>query len=196
MKGLLLDLGNVFIFHDNDALWRTLAAASGRSVAETLEVLRDGFLDEINRGVFDADAMLGFLRDELGVRGTDAEIEALWSSHFTVHEAVLPIIARLVGRVKLVLVSNTNALHVRYCVAALPILQKLDALVMSNEVGFAKPDPAIFEHALGLAGVAPHEAAFFDDIQAYVDAASALGIAGRLFTTAPAFERDLTSFGL
>jgi HAD superfamily hydrolase (TIGR01509 family) len=94
------------------------------------------------------------------------------------------------------LVSNTNALHVRYCVAALPILQKLDALVMSNEVGFAKPDPAIFEHALGLAGVAPHEAAFFDDIQAYVDAASALGIAGRLFTTAPAFERDLTSFGL
>lgn len=193
---LLLDLGNVFVFHDNVLLVENLARAAGRSVEEANRRLTPAFLDGINRGHIDADGMLTYLRDTMGIAAPHDVIEATWSSHFEVHQAFLPIIERLVGRVKLVAVSNTNALHVRYCKAALPILERLDALVLSNEVGLAKPDPAIYQHALAEAGAKPEEAAFFDDVQRYVDAASALGIHGRLFTTAEQFEADIEALGV
>ena len=43
---------------------------------------------------------------------------------------------------------------------------------------------------------APGEAAFFDDLPEYVEAASALGLHGRLFTTAEAFDAQLEALGL
>jgi putative hydrolase of the HAD superfamily len=125
-----------------------------------------------------------------------AEFAPLWSSHFTVHEAVLPRVESLVGRVKLVLLSNTNALHVAWLRPRLPLLQRFDAVLMSCEVGMVKPDPAFFQLALQRAGCAPGEAAFFDDLPEFVEAANALGIQGRLFTDAPTFDAQLRALGL
>ncbi|GAA4969462.1 hypothetical protein GCM10023334_093000 [Nonomuraea thailandensis] len=53
-----------------------------------------------------------------------------------------------------------------------------DAVVISGEVGMRKPEPRIFQHALGLIGLAGAECVFIDDIEANIDAARALGIAG------------------
>jgi hypothetical protein len=47
-----------------------------------------------------------------------------------------------------------------------------------------------------MAGVAPEQAAYFDDIQSFVDAACALGIHGRVFTDAPTFRRQLAELGV
>ena len=53
----------------------------------------------------------------------------------------------------------------------------LDAVVTSAEFGAAKPDPAIFEHALALAGARAHEAVHAgDDVEADVHGARAAGI--------------------
>jgi putative hydrolase of the HAD superfamily len=49
-------------------------------------------------------------------------------------------------------------------------------LVISAEVGVAKPDPAIFELALARLGAAPGEAVLVDDDEANVDAATAIGL--------------------
>jgi putative hydrolase of the HAD superfamily len=98
--------------------------------------------------------------------------------------------------VKLVLLSNTNALHVAYVRPRLPVLQRFDATLMSCEVGHVKPEPAFYQLALERAGCAPHEAAFFDDLPEFVEAANALGIRGHLFTDAPTFDAQLKALGL
>jgi glucose-1-phosphatase len=193
---VLLDLGNVLIFHDNAQLVRTMAEAAGRTPEEVMQTFNAELHDGLNRGAIDERGVFAYLRDTVGISAKDDALAALWSSHFTVHHEVLPIIESLVGRVKLVLVSNTNALHMRYCRQALPILQRFDALVLSHEVGIAKPDRGIFAIALARAGAAPAQAAFFDDVEAYADAASSLGIAGRVFTTAGQFQRDLAVLGI
>lgn len=59
-----------------------------------------------------------------------------------------------------------------------------------------KPEPDIYRLALERAGVQPHEAAFFDDLPEFVEAADALGLRGQLFTTAAAFDAQLTRLGL
>ncbi len=184
------------MFHDNAQLVRNMAAAAGRSPDDVVRTFTAELHDGLNTGAIDERGVYAYLRDTVGARGSDDALAALWCSHFSVHDEVLPILEALIGRIKLALVSNTNAIHARYCRQHLPVLARFDALVLSHEVGIAKPDRRIFETALARLGSAPGEAAFFDDVKAYADAASGLGIAGRLFTTAEQFQKDLATLGI
>ena len=193
-RALILDLGNVLVFHDNARLFLRLGQRAGLPPQEVAQRLTGW--TAANRGLLDAE---GIRRDVCGALGVELPMEEfapLWSSHFTVHEAVLPRVEGLVGRVKLVLLSNTNALHVAYLRPQLPVLQRFDAVLMSCEVGHVKPEPAFYQLALERAGCAPHEAAFFDDLPEFVEAANALGILGHLFTDAPTFDAQLKALGL
>ena len=53
-----------------------------------------------------------------------------------------------------------------------------DAWVISAEVGMRKPEERIFRHAAGLLGLHPEQCVFIDDLEANIDAAAALGMAG------------------
>jgi epoxide hydrolase-like predicted phosphatase len=56
------------------------------------------------------------------------------------------------------------------------IADAFDEIVISAEVGVAKPDPRIYQIALERLGVAPQEAIFVDDYPANIEGASRLGI--------------------
>ncbi|MBZ4415487.1 HAD family phosphatase [Myxococcus sp. RHSTA-1-4] len=196
VKAVLLDLGNVLVFHDNARLFTRLGARAGLTGPEVAQRLTGAGWTDANRGLLDAEGIRQDVCRALGVELPMAEFAPLWSSHFTLHDAVLPRVEGLVGRVKLGLVSNTNALHAAYLRPRLPVLQRFDAVVMSCEVGHVKPEPDIFRLALERVGCAPGEAAFFDDLQEFVDTASALGLRGHLFTTADAFDAQLKELGL
>lgn len=53
-----------------------------------------------------------------------------------------------------------------------------DAWVISSEVRMRKPEERIFRHAAGLLGLPPEQCVFIDDIEANVEAAAAIGMAG------------------
>ena len=108
---VILDLGNVLVFHDNSLLFRRLAARAGLPPAEAEQRLSGTGWTAANRGLLGAEGIRRDVCGALGVEIPAEEFNALWSSHFTVHEAVLPRVEGLVGRVKLVLLSNTNVLH-------------------------------------------------------------------------------------
>jgi putative hydrolase of the HAD superfamily len=195
-RAVILDLGNVLVFHDNGLLFRRLGARAGLSQAETERRLAGAGWTAANRGLLGAEGIRRDVCDALGMDLPAEEFNTLWSSHFTVHEAVLPRVEGLVGRVRLVLLSNTNVLHMAWIKPRLPLLGRFDDLVLSCQVGLVKPEPAIYQEALRRAGCQPHEAAFFDDIPEYVQAANALGLRGHVFTTAEAFDAQLTALGL
>ncbi|MFF4411242.1 HAD family hydrolase [Streptosporangium sp. NPDC001559] len=56
--------------------------------------------------------------------------------------------------------------------------ETFDAVVISGEVGMRKPEPGIFEHALGTLNLTGPECVFVDDAEVNVAAARALGIVG------------------
>jgi putative hydrolase of the HAD superfamily len=61
--------------------------------------------------------------------------------------------------------------------ALVPVDELFDFVVDSSSVGVRKPDPRIFEIALGhLDGIAAEQVVFLDDYQANVDAARNLGL--------------------
>ncbi|MEU8378937.1 HAD family phosphatase [Streptosporangium sp. NPDC048865] len=53
-----------------------------------------------------------------------------------------------------------------------------DEVVISGEIGMRKPEPRIFEYALGRIGLAGEECVFVDDIEANIAAARRFGIVG------------------
>ena len=98
----------------------------------------------------------------------------------------LPVVRELRRRgVATALVSNCDH-GTRPVVDRLGLPDEMDAIVLSFEVGVAKPDAGIYRAALAALGVRPEEAVFVDDQAAYCDGAAALGIESVLLVRADA----------
>jgi FMN phosphatase YigB (HAD superfamily) len=195
VDAVVLDLGNVLVFHDDAVLFQELATRGG-TTAEAVRSALKAVWEPCNRGHLSGAELRRAVTGPVGFDVDDRTFFELWSCHFRFHTEVLPLVEGLLGRVKVLLLSNTNATHLDWIRPRLPILERFDSLVLSYELGLAKPDPAIFAEALRRAGTTPERTAFFDDVAAYVQAASALGIRGHVFTDAPTFRRQLAALGL
>jgi epoxide hydrolase-like predicted phosphatase len=67
-----------------------------------------------------------------------------------------------------------------------------DTLLFSAQEGVMKPGAEIYQRALARLGVAPAEAIFVDDVQANIDGARAVGMAGVLFTGSAEVRAEIT----
>jgi putative hydrolase of the HAD superfamily len=110
--------------------------------------------------------------------GPDVLLEALLSAlEFTAFADVRPALetARRRGQ-RLVVVSNWDV-SLREVLARLELMPLLDGVVVSAEVGAAKPDPAPFQRALRIAGVEPAAATHVgDSLVEDVEGARAAGV--------------------
>ena len=71
-----------------------------------------------------------------------------------------------------------------------------DVVVSSTTVGVAKPEAEIYEYALERLKVLPQEAVFTDDMPGFAEAATALGIHARQFSTPENFRTYLSELGV
>jgi glucose-1-phosphatase len=108
-------------------------------------------------------------------------------------ELILPerLFTRLARRVKLVLLSNTDEIHVAHMERAFGFPRRFDARVYSCEVGASKPGRKIFQAALRAAGTRPENALFVDDVKSYVLAARKVGMDGVVFRNRGQLEGEL-----
>ena len=74
-------------------------------------------------------------------------------------------------------------------------IDDFDVLVWSFLLHMAKPDPAIYRHALKELGTHPEETMFIDDKRVNIQAAHALGMQGFEFTTVSKLRSDLVQAG-
>jgi glucose-1-phosphatase len=191
LEALILDLGNVLVFHDNAYLFERLAAAFHTTPQSMRARIEKDVWERTNTGRLPGQALRLELQHALGGEISPELFTELWNCHFKINTPMVKRVEGLVGKLKLCLLSNTHDLHFEPLRPQLPVLEKFDALVLSYEEGLMKPAPALYQTALKRLGVAADRAAFFDDIQSYADGASAVGIHGRLFTDAETFDRQL-----
>jgi HAD superfamily hydrolase (TIGR01509 family) len=196
LETILFDMGNVLIFHDSALLLRRMGALAGLAPEEVERRLRTDVWKRADVGAITGEQLQRETCERLGIELDEPQFAALWNCHFTLNTEFLPQVEALVGRVRLLLLSNTNALHAHYCQQQLPVLQRFDELLFSCDLGCVKPDPQIFRIALERAGTAPEATAFFDDIPEFVAGARALGIRAEVFAGAQGFPEQLRRLGL
>jgi glucose-1-phosphatase len=197
IRAVVLDLGNVLVFHDDLVLFQRMSAWGGAK-PEHVRTRMLELWDAINRGDLAGDELRHTVCRAAGAEiPMDAEaFFVLWNCHFRVHRELLPMVEALLGRVKVVLLSNVNEMHWRFVRPLIPMFERFDDLVISCELRMAKPDPEIFQATLTRASLHAEETAYFDDVPRYVEVASRLGIHARVFTDAPTFRTQLAELGL
>src|SRR5437868_3323302 len=87
------------------------------------------------------------------------------------------LIDRLAAHHRLGLIANQGG-ECRAWLAALGWLDRFEVVAFSEELGVSKPDPALFRHALAIAGVAPAQTLMVGDrLDNDIAPAAALGMA-------------------
>ncbi|MBN1892983.1 HAD family phosphatase [bacterium] len=175
---VVFDLGNVFIRVDTDRLARELnRAAAGTGEKRALsEILDPGLAADYERGRLSSAAFFASIRERLRSDVTFESFRRIWCGIFTPIDPMIDCLPELRGIYRLVLLSNTNALHIEYCRSAFPWLDLFHHRVYSFEAGLAKPDPLIFRWTFSRTGIDPEDCFFVDDRIENVETAASLGM--------------------
>jgi 2-haloacid dehalogenase len=99
-------------------------------------------------------------------------------------------------RVPLYALSNWSAETFPIVLKRFEFLHWFQGIVLSGEVRLLKPDPRIFHLFLKTHGIDPAEAVYIDDLKANVEAATALGMQGILFTDPASLRSELVKLRL
>ena len=98
--------------------------------------------------------------------------------------------------IRLLGLTNWSAETFHLAEPAAPAIGLLEGVLVSGEVGLAKPDPQVFALLTRRFGLRPERTVFVDDSPPNVAAGAAAGFDALLFTTADALRADLVARGL
>lgn len=107
-----------------------------------------------------------------------------------VDHQLLDFLRSLRGKYKTGLISNAWS-DLRDYIVREKMDDAFDHLIISSEVGVAKPEAKIFQIALKQAGVSPSEAVFVDDFYVNIEGCEKVGIKGIHFKDAPSALQQL-----
>jgi 2-haloacid dehalogenase len=107
------------------------------------------------------------------------------------------ILAELRARqVPLYALSNWSAETFPLSLKRFDFLHWFQGIVLSGDVRLLKPDPRIFHVFFQTHDIDPAHAVYIDDMERNVEAATALGMHGIVFTDPPALRSELVKLGL
>ena len=198
IKTLIFDLGGVIVPFDFMRAYRRFEQMTGTPPERLRETITDtGLVPQFESGQLEPDEFVERLTGAIGVSMSMREFRDLWVSIF-LPEALIPeaFLESLRARHRMLLLSNTNAIHFEMIRETYPQLNHFDHLVLSHEVKAMKPSPEIYAAALANADADPDECFFTDDVAAYVEGARHAGIDAVQFTGFNALLGHLRARGI
>jgi putative hydrolase of the HAD superfamily len=199
VKTIIFDLGGVIVPFDFNLAYTRLRELAGLETAEVRARINATDLPaRLESGRIEPRQ---FARELTALLGFDMDYTAfceLFSCIFYCRETIVPesLLERLKRRHRLLLLSNTNAIHFAMLRENYPLLQHFDRWVLSYEVGAMKPDPRIYREAIRHAECEPSACFFTDDVAAYVEGARREGIDAVQFTGLEKLQEDLRVRGV
>jgi len=184
LKAIVFDLGNVLLPFDYSIVVRRLNAIE-ENLGETFLTFYKANYElhrSFERGDLPEEKFISTMLDAM-LNKIDAKIFCkFYSEIFTLNENVASLLPQLKQNCKLVLLSNTNAIHKKYGWEQYEFIKYFDKLILSHEVNAVKPEEKIYKAVAEFTGLQPEEHLFIDDILEYVNGAKKLGWDGIEFT--------------
>jgi putative hydrolase of the HAD superfamily len=196
---ILFDLGNVILPFDHHQMGERLLPFSLKKETEDpqkifayLFDLHTGAVNLYETGKMTSLEFFQSLKAFFHLQMSFDQFVMVWNDIFTENAEVSEIVRSLKGKVRLGLVSNTNALHFDYIASRFPVVHSFERWFLSHEVGFKKPAPEIYRKAIEWASAEPEKILFIDDSIANVEAAVSLGMEGLHFVSARQLRDELS----
>jgi epoxide hydrolase-like predicted phosphatase len=186
IKAIIFDLGGVLLRTADYSPREQLAARLGISRHELEKFIFGGESgDRAQKGEISIQQHWENLRNQLGY--SEVEFKALLDKFFAQDEldnSLLDYLRKLHKNYKTALLSNAFDDLRQVIAEQWHFEDAFDAMIISGEVGMAKPDPRIFHLTLDELGVQAAQAIFVDDFQRNVDAAKTVGLNAIQFQSA------------
>ena len=189
-KTIIFDLGSMLVNLD----WNKVC-----SRLQELSVLADVRPNVIN-GPIVRSAMLGLLTprgyhealcEQLVVNLVYEDFVDIWNDLLSANESIVPLVNQLKLGHRLVLASNTDAIHFKHSVENFDVVRQFDHYFLSYEMGLLKPAPAFFHHILRTLGTSAADCIFIDDRAENVESARSVGIMAFRFESTDQLRSDL-----
>ena len=192
IKAVFFDLGGVIV--------RTEFQAPRQQLADRLGM----DYDDLNKIVFDSDSGIKATMGEISsedhwtsviqrLKRPASELATIRDEFFAgdiVDQVLLDYIRFLRSKYKTGLISNAWS-DLRDFIIREKFDDAFDNMIISSEVGAAKPEPKIFQIALEQFGVSPKEAVFVDDFHINIEGCEKVGMKGILFKDPESTLRQL-----
>lgn len=181
---LIFDLGGVIVDLDLAKCIQNFKDLGLENIEQYLSNFgQKDFFMQFEKGQIGIPAFRNEIRKLAGIELTDAQIDEAWCSFLTqIPVEKLHLLSELKKKYRLLMLSNTNPLHIQTAVAAefsktgKTMQDFFDKCYLSYEMGMVKPDVEIFKALLADAQVKAEECLFLDDGKKNIDTAAALGI--------------------
>ena len=193
IKTIIFDLGKVIVSFDFQRAYEQIAPLCNLTPAEIPERLRGcDLVSRFESGQIEPRPFVQEFASRLELQIDYEDFCTIWSSIF-LPVTLIPesLLAGLRKRYRLMLLSNTNAIHFEMISERYPLLRHFDDYILSYKVGAMKPAPEIYRAALAKAQCRPDECFFTDDIPAYVAGARLHGIDAVQFQNVEQIETEL-----
>lgn len=198
IKTVIFDLGKVIISFDFKRGYQRLEKICKYSAAEIPQ--RIGSTDLVKRfetGLVEPEDFVRQISAILDLHISYEQFCEIWSSVF-LPDPLIPesMLAGISQRYRLLLLSNTNAIHFQMVEQTYPLMRHFHERILSYRVRAMKPSPVIYREALAHAACRPEECFYTDDIVDYVDGAKREGIDAVQFESCAQIQRELATRGV
>ena len=197
-RAIIFDLGNVIVPFDFNRAYDRMEAISGLGREEIRRrISAAGIGPRLECGRIETRDFVARVNGLLGTSVGYEEFLEMWVSIFE-QRALIPeaLLLSIRERYRMLLLSNTNALHFGWLDKTFPHLGHFHHRVLSHEVMATKPDPRIYQEAIRRSGCRPEECFFTDDVEDYVKGACASGMDAVRFTGLEKLLGDLRERGV
>lgn len=200
VSAVLFDFGMVLSGPPSPAAWKAMKDLLG----VTEDVFHAAYWaprDDYDRGTLNADAYWSAVASAAGVTLNDADRTRLISLDVDLWTEMNPSIIAWVqalhaAGVRTGILSNIGDAMAAGIRAKFDWIENFHHAVWSHELLMRKPEPAIYAAAVEGLGVPAEEILFLDDRQENIDAATAAGLQGVVYTNHSGFEREMRERGL
>ncbi len=182
---VILDLGGVLIDVDYDRAAKAFASLGVSDFQRSYSKAKQSDLfDRFETGEIDPAAFRNELRRSVGLELNDEQIDHCWNAMLgRIPPERIELVKELKERYTLLLLSNTNSIHVPAFTRIILEENGIDDLralfhgvYFSHEMRSRKPDPKIFLEVLARHGCLPDRAFFIDDSPQHVEGARKAGL--------------------
>ena len=178
IRAVIFDFGGVLLRTEDQSHRQQLAARLGIPKEKLyFQIFESESARQAMIGKISAEAHWEAVRLALGVREDtfNEAREAFWAGD-RLDEGLIDYLRSLQPRFKTALLSNAWDDLRTVLQRNWDISDAFDEMIISAEVGIAKPDPRIFRIAIERLGVLPGEAVFVDDFIENIESAKAFGL--------------------
>ncbi len=191
-------MGNVILPFDISVFLKRIAKYSslGKDEIMSIPVLHNGLIESFGKGRISPRKYYKGMKKIFMVDLKFKDFLDIYCDIFSLDSLVLETLAKLKGKHKLILLSNTDTLHFNYIKKRFPQIFLFDEYILSYKVGSVKPEEKIFRIALEKSEADPQNILFIDDTEENIRAAAKKGMKTIHFNSRTNLKAELEKFGI